>query len=300
MSKKEEWKKVLENKIASRNKMIAKTKELNKLAADAEEQNKKDKAKLFFLDNMPESVITERGESLYLFEMHDEERLNRFLPDVPSVNQEVKTYMTSGTSDSSEYLAISQTYRKVNFENTPYTFAFTPSEFESIEKVYTVFFDLAAETSNKQTLPDRLGKINRNLGDKFKVTIESYQKAKVELVGVDQAAIQMRSLLEQLWGGLLILVRKNISNEFKDSRFALSKEKHRLIIADALVADDIKRKEFILSLDKMAKIALEISDTEFGKNQLNKDIDKLNEIYTLWILTIDDVVNTIFSNLEIE
>lgn len=231
MAKKEVWKKILEDKIASRNKMIARIKELGKLAADAEEQNKKDKAKLFFVENMPDSVINERGESLYLFEKHDEERLNKFLPDLPSVTQEVKTYMNSGTSDSSEYLAISQTYRKSNFENTPYAFPFTQNEFESIEKVYTVFFDLAAETSKKESLPPRLNKINRKLGDKFKITIESYEKAKVDIVGVDQAAIQMRSLLEQLWGGLIKLVKDKVPNEFKGNRFALRKERHRIIIA---------------------------------------------------------------------
>ena len=73
MSKKEEWKKLLENKIKKRKEYIKNVKELVEVASEAEEQNKEDEAKLFFVENMPESILAERGQPLFLFEQYDEE-----------------------------------------------------------------------------------------------------------------------------------------------------------------------------------------------------------------------------------
>lgn len=299
MSRKPEWKKSLENKIKARKELIRKVKEWAEIAADAEEANKKDEAKLYFVEHMPEEILDERGETLFLFESHDEKWLMNQLPNLPEVTSSLRTSMHSGTADSSEYLAIAQSYRRSTAIDNSYSLPFSQEQTEKIEQVYQVFSDLADETAKKERLPGRLNRINRELGEKFTITIRNYQKANAEIMGIDQSAIQMRSILEQLWGGMIILAKKNIPNTYKDSRLALQKENHRRIVVDALVSDDVERKNLILSLDKMASLATTFSNTQFGKNQAAKDIEKLNESYRVWILTIDDVVNSLYRNLGI-
>jgi hypothetical protein len=299
MSRKTEWKKRLENKIKVRKDLIRKVREWAEIAADAEEENKKDEAKLYFVEHIPEEILDERGEPLFSFEIHDEERLLRQLPGLPEVTPSIRISMVSGSSDSSEYLSIAQSYRRSTINNNPFTLPFSQEQADKIEQVYQVFSDLADETARKQRLPELLNRINMELGEKFTITVRNYQKAKTEIVGIDQSAIQMRSVLEQLWGGMIILARKNIANDYKDSRFALQKENHRKIVAEALVGDDFERKNLILSLDKMASLTKAFSNTQFGKNQATKDIEKLNDSYKVWILTIDDVANSLYRNLGI-
>jgi hypothetical protein len=138
MTQKDEWKKSLENKIEKRKKFIKNVKELTDLAADAEERNKEDEAKLFFVDHMPEQILVERGQPLILFEKHDEERLNRYLPDFSQITTEARNYIiASGTTDSSSYAEIVETYRLSGGETPPYTGGFTPFEMKSIDEVWS-------------------------------------------------------------------------------------------------------------------------------------------------------------------
>jgi hypothetical protein len=299
MSRKAEWKKRLENKIRTRKELIRKVKDWAEVAADAEEANKKDEAKLYFVEHIPEEILDERGEALFLFETHDEERLINQLPNLAEVTSSLRTHIHSGTADPSEYLSITQSYRRSTAIDSSYILPFSQEQTDKIEQVYQVFSDLADETARKERLPENLNRINAELGEKFTITVRNYQKAKAEIVGIDQSAIQMRSILEQLWGGMIILARKNIPNAYQDSRFALQKENHRKIVAEALASDEFERKNLILSLDKMASLSKTFSNTNFGRNQAAKDIEKLNDSYKVWILTIDDIANSLYRNLGI-
>src|SRR5687768_9968512 len=98
MAQQEEWKKSLENKIKKRKEFIKNVKELSDLAANAEDQNKEDEAKLVFVEKMPESILVERGRPLFIFEKRDEERLGTFLPGLSQFTSEAKRHINvSGT-----------------------------------------------------------------------------------------------------------------------------------------------------------------------------------------------------------
>ena len=99
---------------------------MTELATEAEERNKEDEAKLLFVEHMPEQILAERGQSLFLFEKHDEEQLNRYLPSLSQVTLDAKRYINkSGTTYSSSYAEIVETYRLSGEGITPYTGGFT-------------------------------------------------------------------------------------------------------------------------------------------------------------------------------
>jgi hypothetical protein len=51
-----------------------------------------------------------------------------------------------------------------------------------------------------------------------------------------------------------------------------------------------------LSSRTTARLYSDLSATNFGKNILGVDKEKLADIYKLWILAIDDTTNSLFSN----
>lgn len=69
-------------------------------------------------------------------------------------------------------------------------------------------------------------------------------------------------------------------------------------LPECLIADEVERKILITSLDNLAKLYSDLSEGNFGKNLLGDDKVKLTRLYKLWILTISDIVNSIFSNIE--
>ncbi len=301
MSKKDEWKKSLENKIEKRKEFIKNVKELTKVAAEAEERNKEDEAKLFFVEHMPDSILLERGQPLFLFEKHDEEQLNKYLPGLSQITGEARKYINiSGNSTSSAYAEIASTYRLSEAVAPPFTESFTPIELKSIDEVSIVFSNLAEEKAKKENLPPRLDKINENLGDMFTIAVQNFEKTNIGLGMVHQSAMDLRAVLQQLWGGLVALAREKDPATTKKRRFEMTKDGDRIFVAMCLIVDDVEKKKMISSLDILAKLYSDFSEGNFGKNLLGDDKEKLNGLYKLWILTINDIVNSIFSNIEFQ
>jgi hypothetical protein len=299
MPQRKQWKKTLKNKIAKRAEFIDNVKELSDLAVKAEEQNKEDKAKLSFVENMPESILIERGEPLFLIEKHDEKKLDTYLPSLTQYTTQAKKFVFSSdsTGTSSAYMDIANTFRVPGAVLHPYTASFTPEDAQSVEVVYNTFSDLAEEKSKKENLPPRLNKINEKLGDAFILAVKNYEKSQIELTLVHQSAMDLRAILQQLWGGLVALARKKNAQTLKNHT-EMRKDADRIIVAGCLIDDEIEKKKLISSLDIIARLYSDLSTTNFGKNILGEDKEKLAEIYKLWILAIDDTTNSLFSNIE--
>jgi hypothetical protein len=292
----EEWKQSLRNKITKRNEFIADIKELSDLAAEAEERNKEDEAKLFFVENMPEPILIEAGRPLFIFEKHDEEQQNKYLPDLGDDVAQARRYMNrSGSTSSSGYMELVEVYRAYDSVTLPFKGLVVEVNTEPVQEVYSVFSDLAEEKSKKENLPPRLNKINVQLGDKFEVALQSYEKAKGGLAGVDQSAIQLRDIIEQLWGGIVNLVRNKDPRRYKGVQLNLDANGKRIAV-ECLAPDDINKQKLTLLLETLYKLKGELSQTEFGKNPLSKDVEQLKDLYSQWLLVISDIANFISSN----
>jgi len=290
MSLQEEWKKSLEDEIERCNDFLKKSKDIADLVPSVEERKREAEAKLLFVRKMPESVLTELGKPLFIFQRHNEEQLRTYLPGLTPVDPAAKLYMTSGTTDSSYYLEIVQTYRNSNaVAHPPYDTSFAQTDVESVEQVHTAFRELAEERSNKRTLPYMLNNINRDLGDKFVVAQESYLKAKNGIVGIDQSAIQLRDVIEQLWGGIVLMVREKDPKRYKGVELNLD-NKGKSIAIDCLSGGiGSNAQQLARLLESMTTIKRQLSDTNFGKNPLTKDVEKLTEIYNQWTLVVSGV-----------
>jgi hypothetical protein len=161
-----------------------------------------------------------------------------------------------------------------------------PPDWINVVEAYT---RLADDKAKKTDLPPKLDKINRDLGKQFTVALASIEKAKTEISGVDIAAIHMRDVLQQIWGGLTLLARKKNSKRNRNLEF--KKTDDRIRIAEILGEDDSKKKKLVLLLDNMYALHLDLSDTDLTKNPLSNNLIRMNELFEKWILQIDDLVN---------
>ncbi|MBE0573434.1 hypothetical protein IH575_00825 [Candidatus Dojkabacteria bacterium] len=298
MSEKEEWKKSLENEIEHYDDYLKKAKDITDLVSDVEQKKEEAETKLLFVNSMPEPILSELGGILFVFQKHDEEQLKLHLPVLPTITPETSRYMSTGTSTSSGYFDIIQTYRHSDavIQSTEETFpAIDP---ESVSKVYIAFTDLADKKSKKTSLPPVLDRINKDLGSKFIVAQQSYEKAKNGIVGIDQSAIQLRDILEQLWGGLVNLVRQKDPRKYKGSGLNLDTKGKAIVVAN-LATDEINAKKLTLLLETVSTIKYQLSETNFGKNPLTKDLDKLTKLYNEWMLVVTDIADFVSLNLDV-
>jgi len=301
MSEKDEWEKSLENEVDQCDDYLEKAKDISDLVPEVEQRKKEAQAKLLFVRSMPESILAERGHILFVFQKRDEEQLKNHLPGLSRISPETKRYMINGTSTSSEYFDIVQTYRlSGSTEPIQGKSTFPEVEPRKVEIVYSAFTELAQEKSKKQSLPPILNRLNKDLGDKFVVAQKNFEKAKSGIVGIDQSAIQMRDVLEQLWGGLVQIVRKQDPRKYKGVELNWNPRGKQIVI-ECLTDDLMDMQELARMLDIMTSIHSQISDTEFGKNPLTKDLEKLKNLYSQWLLVVSDIayfiyIDTIFGN----
>jgi len=110
------------------------------------------------------------------------------------------------------------------------------------------------------------------------------------MAGVDATAIQMRGILDQIWGGLINLARKKNTNpriQITDLQFR--KLGDRNTISEILNSDFFPKHKLSKLLDDAYKLSSNLSDRHFGKDPLNQDRDTLNLYYSQWISIINDI-----------
>lgn len=287
MIQKEEWKKSIKNEIEQCNDYLKNAKDISDFSTNIEEKKKDAEAKLLFVEGMPESILTELGGTLFTNQKSDEEQLKLHIPGLPSINSESRRYFTYGTSDSSAYYEIVHAICLPS-EHSSTRWAFSQIEIESIDTVNKAYSELAEDKAKRQNLPPLLDKIKYKLGDEFLVTINNYDKAKSRIVGIDQSAIQMRDVIEHLWGGLVNLARTVGPPKYNDVKLKID-QKGKMIVVNCIISDVIEKRKLILLLDNLSNIKSEISDSNFGKNPLTDDMNKLEDIYHRWILVISDI-----------
>ena len=115
-----------------------------------------------------------------------------------------------------------------------------------------MFSNLAEEKAKKEDLPPRLDKINENLGDMFTIALQNFEKTNIGLGMVHQSAIDLRAVLQQLWGGVVALAREKDPASTKKHRFEMAKDGDRILVAECLIVDDVESKKLEV-ISKMVK-----------------------------------------------
>lgn len=286
MSDSDELKKSLENEIHQYDDFLSKTKEYADIAPFVFQRKQEAEAKITFLDHAPEDFLSEFAPSMLLIQKNDEKQIATFLPALPGLTVEAKSYIASTSGTSTAYMSAAYGAVEYYSEQGQDTNWFSP--------VAVAFTDLAAMKSRNRYLPERLNRINAELGRMYVIANDSVSKARSEIITVDQAVMHMRDVLQQLWGGLADLANKLRSEEFRSIQHKqLKKENHRNVVARCLATNEDEHQKFVLNLDGMAKLHIELSDTSIGKNPLSIDISRMNGLYDRWVILIDDLSNLV-------
>lgn len=287
MPRKDEWIKSLENEKKQYDDFLIGAKEIDELIPHIQERKKETDAKLKFVQAAPEDFLIELGEPLFTFQKHDEEQATDFVPKFPTLTSFARGFIASGTASTSAYAEMSYNLQTYNVDNNQ----------EWVAPVNSIFASLAEEKSTKADLPSRLDKINGRLGEMFSVAVNSFEKARSEILGVDQSAIQLRDVLQHLWGGLANLARAK-NPAIKDSKLELGSKRHRGFVSESITKDGLDKEKTFALLGIMAEISSELSQTNFGKNPLSTDVKKLEGLYTRWLLVIDDVASYVNQSMS--
>ena len=261
MSKRKPAQKSLKNEIKRYNNFLKGAAVISSMVPGVERRKKEAEARLLFFNHMPDSIIDEFGDKLYEDQKHNEEQARLHVPGLPSVNRESIRVLSTGTTSSSDYLEITQTYRhSAALDNSHEGILHFQGQSEPLEvkMVNDAFVKLADERTKSRTLPPRLNRINKKLGKKFRVAQQSYDKAKNGIVGIDQSAIQLRDVLEQLWGGLVVLIRKINPRKYNKADLKLNATGKSIAI-ECLAANYINKKKLTDLLEIVSKIHDEIS-----------------------------------------
>jgi hypothetical protein len=289
VSSRDELNQSLDAEIEGYDKYLKDTRKRIDLAQHVLERKKEAEAKRVFVRFVPDELLDEVGDRLLVIQQNESKRSIALLAGLGEVSSEAQWYLGSGTASSSAYLGMAETVK-----------VYEASEIkpEWTGPVIAAYSELADEKAKKVSLPKRLNKIGENLGDSFNIAQQSVEKARAELIGIDQAAIQLRDVLQQLWGCLANWVRDNCP-QYKDSKLELRREKHRGFAIECLANDDASKVQLTYLLENMASIHEEISETQFGKNPLTNNSARLIGLYRRWILVVDDVVNYMYRRLQI-
>lgn len=239
-----------------------------------QERKREAEAKKVALTKMPEDAIVEYAPKLLAIQLNDQQKLKTSLPALPQVNKELFLRISASGTTSAFYEAVVTTAH------------YTKPVPVWIQPVNEVFDSLAQEKAKKADLPIALEKLQPRLDVAFTVAVESVEKSKSKVLGIDQAAIQLRDVIQQIWGALAERSRQIRSESIGGQRLELKKQAHRIIVADCL-ATPSENKALVLLLHNLFKLSDELS--AICKDPLISDLPTLERLYTEWLLQIDDL-----------
>jgi len=292
MAEADDLKNSLENENEHIDKFMKKLRDVNELIPGLYQRRRENEAKITFVDNVPDYVLSEFIPSILPLQLDDEKALLTHLPYIPEVTPVTRRYFAGTSSTASVYQG--EMYRAINFESEQ---GITP---EWAKPVVVAFEGIADEKTRRANLSDKLKKIQPNLGEMYIVAQSSYEKAKAEAIaGVDEVHVKhavsdMRDVIQHLWGGLADIAKENHPENFRGKQhLQLKKEEHRDIVAVCLAANEINHKKLVLDFRSMAVLYSDMSNTEIGKNPLSRDAKKMDELNSRWVISLDDVTSLV-------
>lgn len=237
------------------------------------------KAKLTVIENIPNIYFEESSPRLLLLQEEDDQLRYRFLPAIP----EADTSMLNATTSGSTSAFYDEAIRIVKYE------VHDTQWFEPIKNQYD---HLVGYKQTRALLPGLMGSVRQDLLEMFTSANESVEKSFSGILGVDQAAIRMRDVVEQLWGAMVEHVSRN--NEDEVGRLKLRRESHRKFVAECLSITGTQKSLSAL-LDDLYALHQDLSPQ--SKDILADDLNLLKNLHNRWILQIDGIVKIVLSSI---
>jgi len=277
----DELNKSLDNQEKQEDELLESIKNLNILAPRLEERKLERNAKRNLINSAPSDFIIEFAPRFLQFEKDDEEKLRNSIPSVVASAKAVLIAVNSTGGTVSPY--ISGTYNYVSVANKP-----TPWLVTAIQP----FDDLAKYKLQRTEIPMKLDGLYQGLGDMFSAALQSADKAKFELEHQSDSIMAMRNFLQKsFWGNLLGFAKQtkpSLWQGFQKSK--LSQLDTRDLVAKSLSNNPSDERKLVQSLQDMADLCDEMSNSQVGKNLGFNNLSLFNALFTRWLLLIDDIV----------
>ena len=238
---------------------------------------------LKILYGLPRDVAEEFSPIFMTWEDESDKVIKPNFPVIPGISPLFIQAVESSSGSPTPYI--------VNATNTIISYEGSGNEDTSwIAGVTAVINEHTIKIKQESYLPLRLDKINSNLGEMYKIANDSVVKSQNSIIGIDQSAIQMRDVLEQVWGGLVRMARKkNEDPKVNMAYLEMKKPGDRDLVATLLTNAVFPKIKILELLSDAYSLHSKLSKTNFGKNPLTKDFATLNLYYSQWITFLDSI-----------
>lgn len=288
MSNAEDLKRSVQNEYEHWDKTIKKIKLLADLIPNLEERKKEAKAKMVFVNNMPLDFLEEISPNLIQIQIADENKIANFKMDDISISA---SYPLSNLSDTSGSISSFDSFTNLIKDNS------SPSEAVPT-KITQEFQLLADEKAKKLSILENLRKINIELEAVYIQVNDNYIKCLNGIMNINQVAMDMREIIRMLWGELSQIAKTKHPENFNFQHNQHKTENHRIAVAKSLSNSFDKQHRIQRNLKIMYDLTIKISSTDFGKYPLAKDMEKLKEIRTSFVIQIDQLMSLIKEFLD--
>lgn len=272
MSGKDELHKSVDEEIKDYSEYLSHAKAIADSVPIIEERKREAEAKKIALNNIPDDVMSELAPKLWQIQQEDDEMRWQYLPRLPQVSGRDSFPISTNASTASYFAAVS-TIVSTGGAATVW-----------MDPINDAYHELAESKASRIILPGLMGEVRSDLEQMFAAAHESVAKARNGIIGIDQAAVRMRGVVEQLWGSLVSRANKECRNSVRGQRLELKKETHRQIIAECLLPLGTP-KTLASLLDDLYALHQDLSPE--AKNILGQDQSKLEQLYTRWVLQIE-------------
>jgi len=278
MSDLEELKKSLDREKENCDGYINNTKGIADLVPVIQERKEEVELKAYTISQMPPDVADEFASKVLHSQLRDEKQLTDNLPVIPNVQGFVVRLVSSSGSAS---VYVDAVYNSANSRSENNSWA---------APVIDSFNNFAQQKANKENLPSLLDNIHPDIGAMFKLAYDDFEKAISSLVGIDQASIRIRDVIEQTWGGLCHHANSKLPDSQKKANLELKKPSHRVFVSNSL-ASPPGINSLIFVLDDLFTLHDDIS--KVCKQPLCKDIEMLKSLQSRWVLLLVDLVRLV-------
>lgn len=277
----------LENKlkadISQSDDYFDKTSKIVKAAPSIQKWKEGKETSLKIIQGLPKDVAEELAPHLLAWEEENDKVIKPLFPALPDITPLFIQTVESSSGSTTPYI--------VNATNTILSCeCYVDADADWIDGVTAIINEHTLKIQKEDYLPLRLEKINPHLGEMYKIANNSVIKSQNNIIGIDQSAIQMRDVLEQVWGGLVEMAReKNIDPTINMNNLKLKKTGDRDLVATLLSTALFPKLKIFELLSDAYSLHLKLSDRNFGKNLLTKDVEKLNLYYQQWNAILDGI-----------
>lgn len=277
-------KRILSDRIAKEDEVLRRTTEWVEIAPFIQMQKEQDETSLAILNSVPEEIAEEIAPKLLQIEEENNKIIVANLPDIPSPRvMAIKELSTTGSGTVTPYVSA------ITNIMIPYN-PVAEKQPEWVKESIVIIGNHTHRVAQREYIPQRLDKLNPNLGKMCREAFYSFNRCQNGIIGVDVSANHFRDILQQIWGGLVSMTDVTNKNSNRNTKnLQLRKEGDRNLVADILATDIFPKRKLLALLSDMYDLYYNLSDTKFGKNILNRDFPRLKTYYTQWLTILDGI-----------